>query len=326
MTALGRRVGVGVVFGVLVGVGLMVYSDASQLAQGIASFDLTALGPVLALSLVGYALRVAKWEVYLAALDVRLPRVDSALAFLAGMVMSITPGKVGEVLKSFLVRQRWGTPVATTAPIVVAERLTDFLALLVLAALGAASASGYGVGVLALAGGLTAALLAVVAWPPASRLALAVLGRMPVLSRVTPKLEEAHQAMLRLIGPRTLLWTTALSVVAWGCEAVGTWLILNAFPGVEATLAEATFVYAFATIAGALSMLPGGLLATEGSMIALLTKALALTDSRAVATAATLLVRFCTLWFGVALGLVALAAFRHRAAAHPSAPAESLQP
>ena len=37
----------------------------------------------------------------------------------------ITPGKAGEWLKSFLVRQRTGTAIATTAPIILAERMTD---------------------------------------------------------------------------------------------------------------------------------------------------------------------------------------------------------
>ena len=56
-------------------------------------------------------------------------------------------------------------------------------------------------------------------------------------------------------------------------------------------------------------MLPGGLIATEGSMIALLERTMGIAPTGEVATAATLLVRFATLWFGVALGACALWAF-----------------
>src|SRR5438309_188150 len=52
------------------------------------------------------------------------------------MAMAMTPGKVGEVLKSYLLKQVRGTPIATSAPIVVAERLTDGIAMLFLSAAG----------------------------------------------------------------------------------------------------------------------------------------------------------------------------------------------
>ena len=59
-------------------------------------------------------------------------------------------------------------------------------------------------------------------------------------------------------------------------------------------------------------MLPGGLVAAEGSMIALVTVVFPIAPSKQVATAATLLVRFCTLWLGVAVGALALLIHQRR--------------
>ena len=50
--------------------------------------------------------------------------------------MSITPGKMGEVFKSWLLKKRTGTPIHASAPIVVAERFTDLLGYLILVAIG----------------------------------------------------------------------------------------------------------------------------------------------------------------------------------------------
>lgn len=311
MTGLGRRIAVGVAFGLLVGVALMIYSDVSALMAVLGAFDWMVMLPVIGASLFGYAIRVAKWEVYLRRLDIRIPLGESTLLFVAGMVMSITPGKVGEVLKSFLLRQARGVPVARSAPIVVAERLTDLMALLTLATFGVA-ASGYGWPVLVVGIALVLALLLVFSVPSVGRLAVRACAVIPVLGRIAPKLEEARESMTRLMGPVTLTGTLLLSLFAWSCEAIGTWWLLGAFPGVQATLGEATFAYSFATVAGALSMLPGGLLATEGSMIALLHGLLEVTPSPEVATAVTLLVRFATLWLGVGLGGIALVAFQRR--------------
>src|SRR5207249_4789587 len=85
---------------------------------------------------INYLLRFLKWELYLRRLGVRIPLSDSFLIFLSGFSLTVTPGKVGEVLKSYLLREAHGVPMARTAPIVVAERLTDLVALALLAVVG----------------------------------------------------------------------------------------------------------------------------------------------------------------------------------------------
>jgi uncharacterized protein (TIRG00374 family) len=73
-------------------------------------------------------------------------------------------------------------------------------------------------------------------------------------------------------------------------------------PGGWETLSIAIFVLAFSTVVGAVSALPGGLGAAEASIAGMLGLLLGLT--RDTAAAATLLIRFATLWFAVALGLM----------------------
>ena len=74
------------------------------------------------------------------------------------------------------------------------------------------------------------------------------------------------------------------------------------------TLSIAVFVLAFSTVIGAVSALPGGLGAAEASIAGMLTLLVGITKD--TAAAATLLIRFATLWFAVALGLAVWAAFR----------------
>jgi len=64
----------------------------------------------------------------------------------------------------------------------------------------------------------------------------------------------------------------------------------------------AVFAHSFSTVVGAVSTLPGGLLAVEASLAGMLTLLLALPAP--VAASATLQIRFGTLWFGVTLGLL----------------------
>ena len=92
----------------------------------------------------------------------------------------------------------------------------------------------------------------------------------------------------------------ALGIASWFCECVAYQLTIQAM-GFSITLAEATFIYAFATFFGAVTFLPGGLGATEGSMTGL---AIMQGVPKDAASAATIVVRIATLWFAVALGLL----------------------
>jgi uncharacterized protein (TIRG00374 family) len=67
------------------------------------------------------------------------------------------------------------------------------------------------------------------------------------------------------------------------------------------------FIYAGASLLGAITLLPGGLGATAGSMTSL--AQLLMGVNATVAAAATLLVRVCTLWFAIVLGGIALLVF-----------------
>src|SRR5207244_11990079 len=60
------------------------------------------------------------------------------LTFISGLSMAITPGKVDELLKSYLLKRSTGTPISRTSPIIVAERLSDGIGMLLLASTGLA--------------------------------------------------------------------------------------------------------------------------------------------------------------------------------------------
>ena len=77
-----------------------------------------------------------KWHWYLGLVGVKIGWVESARIFGVGMIMVMTPGKVGEFMKAYMVKNVTGAPMSSTAPIVLAERITDGLAMLLLASVG----------------------------------------------------------------------------------------------------------------------------------------------------------------------------------------------
>src|SRR5262245_16335938 len=147
------------------------------------------------------------------------------------------------------------------APVVVAERATDLLALVILGVIGVAA---YGVAkpLVAAASAVTLAGIAVLASRRAAHFVIDVIGRIPRLGKIAPKLRESYEHLGVLVTPRALTWATIFAVAAWLCECMGFALITNGFPGAHVPLGLATLIYAVTTVAGALSFLPGGLLVT----------------------------------------------------------------
>ena len=297
------------VLAVVVYAALAFYADARALARSVAAFPWAWFAPMLALALSNYAVRFVRWQLYLRALGAPVPAGASALVFGSGLAMAVTPGKMGELLKAALLRESWGLPVARTAPAVVAERLTDFIALYVLLLAGVFSFRDPRLDVALLVGlALIGLALAVLTSQRLAGAAAGLIARLPGGKRIVPRLEEAHQSAALLLRPRLLAAAVGLGVVAWAAECGAYWLALRGAGAVAPSPAAATFLYAAATIAGALSMLPGGLGVTEGSMTALAQRIFAL--GPAAAGASTLVVRLATLWFAVVIGFVALAAHR----------------
>jgi len=300
-----RNLLIAIALGAVVALALAATASVRDTLDALARFR-WRLGPAIVLAVgASWALRFAKWHFYLRCLEIPLAWWPSLQVFLAGFTMAISPGKLGEVLKAILVRERVGTPVVRTASAVMAERLTDVAGLVLLGGLGVTALPH---GPLLLGGLALALVVAVVALqaPTVSRPAQRLLpGRL-----VEPVRLFVHGGRA-LLAPRALAVALALSIVAWFLECLAFALILDGL-AVPLPLRSATFVYAFASLAGAISMLPGGLGVAEGSLTALLA---GLGTPLPEAAAGTLLVRAATLWLAVALGVVTVAAAFRRSAA-----------
>lgn len=307
---LGRRLLIPLGLGLLALIGLILLADARQLAGRLRDFDLALLLPVLGLSLVNYALRFVRWEIYLRALDVRLSRARSLGVFLVGFLLSVTPGKAGELGKAWLVRELGGGPALRVVPAVVAERVTDLLGVLMLLALGALPfPGGRWIATTILAAVAVAVVL--LTWQRGADLLMQGLRRLPLMGPRVPLLAELYATLRGLLSPGLLALALALALPAWGAEGLGFYLVVREYAP-QAGILPAIFNYTASTFLGSLSMLPGGLVAAEGSLTALLD---AQGLDTAAAASATLIIRAATLWFAVVLGLLALPWVARRLAA-----------
>lgn len=254
---------------------------------------------LLALSSVNYLLRGLRWHLFVRRLGLRLGLVANLRHFLGGFAMSVTPGRVGE-----LVRMRWigreaGWAFERAAPLVLMDRASDLLAMALLLGLAVSLAAqgiagAFPVVALALGAGVVVTRPRILAG--ALTLAYRFTGRF---KRGFARARAAARSLARFNHTPTMLAALCTGLIGWGAEGYAFHLLLG-WMGADIGLWKALAIFLFASLAGGLTGAPGGLGGAEAAMVALLALDGVPMD---VALAATAVIRVTTLWFAIAIGL-----------------------
>lgn len=294
---------------------LVAAAIAWQRADATTSAMLKALPPavilgLLLLSLLNYGVRSWRW-VYLSSLmRLQLPVRDNVLYYLAGYGLTATPGKAGEAVRLWFMRTGHGIGYARSLPLMLADRVLDVWAVLLLTVAGL-----YGFAQYRWQAALLVIVVAAVSMPLlfARRFEplIGLAGRW-LRKRQRVRARQMLRALQRLSSWRGYGLTLLPSIIGWLAEGAALYILLRHL-NADITLMQAVFVFSFAMIVGALSMLPGGLGSTEVTMVVMLT---ALGIDLDVAVVSTAIVRITTFWFAVAIGaaLLPLATKRARVA------------
>jgi len=299
-----KRLMPGLVLGFVVLVGLALFGDLDEVSQSILHFHWEYFLLAIVFTLMNYGFRFIKWHYYIGQVGVRnLSWRESLRLFLAGFPLAVTPGKVGEALKGVWLNRTSSIPVGRGVSVVLAERVSDGLAVIFLSTLGIIRYPQYWPAFVIILSGLI--LVVVISQiRPVALFLLGVGEKIPVVSRFAHPLREFYEGSFSLFRPGAVLLAVFLGTISWLGEGIGLYFILlglGVSPGIQ-VLATAVFVLSFSTAIGAASAMPGGLGAAEGTIAVLLPFTVGV--SPAGAASATLLIRLATLWFGVALGLI----------------------
>jgi len=300
-----RRIIISVIFGAFVFLGISVYADFNSLIHAFSEFNWILLPVILILSLLNYFIRFIRWHYYLGKLNISLPFVRSLIIFISSFVLAVTPGKMGEVLKSYLLKEENGTEIRKSLPILLTERITDFISIVLLAIIGA-YLFNYGKEIIIITGIFFVFFVIVLSYRKLSILLIDILGKVEYFKKYTDKLLTAYDSIYIILKLKPLIVAIFLGVSSWFCECLGLYIVLKGFTdtiNMDINIFVPTFIYAFSTLVGAIAMLPGGLGATEASLTGLL---VLLNIPKNISAASTIIIRVATLWFAVILGAIFL--------------------
>ena len=256
----------------------------------------------LALSLVNYLLRYVRWQKFLHKLGHHVYWQESLRIYIAGFGLTILPGKAGEAIRSVFLKKH-DVSYPESLAVFFSDQFSNLISMMLLVSVGLWAYPQAQPVIIVLGAIIVASLIFLQqsSWLKSVE-NFAQQKFSAKLARLISSSIEIVLHSRRCFSLPMLLYGISIGLVAWGAEGVAFYYIMHVL-GSDLTLQGALFIYAFSMLVGALSFLPGGLGGTEATMVALL---MLHNIPQPQAVAATVLIRIATLWFAVALGVLAM--------------------
>jgi uncharacterized protein (TIRG00374 family) len=292
----------GVLFALVIAalVGLAAATGWEETRAQLARVTLFQFVLLLALSLANYGLRGLRWHLFATRLGLKTRLIVNMRHFLGGLAMSVTPGRLGELIRMRWIRRETGWAFEHSAPLVLVDRASDLAAMaLLLGTALALSSTGIALGLPVTFGALAVAFLStrprLLSW-----LATRIYQTLGFWPRIFARVRAAARSLAVFSQPMVLVSAMALGGVGWLAEGYAFHLLLG-WMGSDIGIGLAVAIFMFSTIAGTMTGAPGGVGGAEAAMIALLSLQGVPLE---VSIPATAIIRITTLWFAIAIGLI----------------------
>ena len=280
----------------------LVISDLGEVYAQLNKMDTSYLPIILLLIPLCWIVLFTRWNLLLKNSNVYVPVKDNLKIYLSGFALSITPGKVGELIKSQLLKNKFGIPREKTAPIVLVEQLYNIIGIIGVSILGLWYFE-FGAHIILIAASLLVIILILISSKRLFEKFLTLLSRIKFLSQYTSAFSNSYDVLRKSTRGWVVVYASALSIAFWLIESVIAYFVLLSFGVNHIEFLSVITTYTSSIILGVASFLPLGIGVVEGSLAGFFT--LQGVDV-SVALTLVIFIRIFTRWIAVSVGFVSL--------------------
>ena len=288
----------------------LIYSDLDFIKDRLNEFKIEFLPQILALVIIGWFVGFYRWVLLLKHSDIRIPASQNFFIFMSGYALSIIPGKVGELIKSQLLKTKFGVSRTKTVPIILLEQLYNLVGIVAISCIGLGliiifnikffEMSNY---VIIGAAIVLIFLLILIKSKKAFERFFVKTSKFKFISKYNLSFDESYDIVRKSLGGKILIASTLLSTLFWFVESVVVYLVLLAFDVDILQFTTIVATYTSSILLGVASFLPMGIGVVESSLAGFF--ALQGIDI-SLALTIVVFIRIFTRWIGVALGFILL--------------------
>tara|TARA_Y100001936_G_scaffold20267_1_gene17375 strand:- start:35104 stop:36027 length:924 start_codon:yes stop_codon:yes gene_type:complete len=280
----------------------LLVTDINKLIDKIINFNIFYAPFIVGLVICSWMIVYYRWHLMLKLLGINIPHRSNFQIFLIGTSLGITPGKMGELFKSQILKDKYDIPRTKTAPIFLLEKFLDLSSALVISSIGIIFFPEM---TYLIVGGLFLVFLFIKIFSSKNLFQKFIhfIEKIKFFKKYSESISSSQEIFSDIIRKKEVIIFGLLSIVYWIVIGSAAYLILLGLGFEALSILNIISSYSISLVIGALSLIPGGIGVAEASLVGLLTlQNIEFSD----AVVAVVLIRLFTLWFSTISGFITL--------------------
>jgi len=280
----------------------LIMSDFNKVYEKFSDFQFEYLPIILSLVFTSWFVIFLRWNLLLRFSGIRIPIRQNFLIYLTSFALTILPGKVGELIKSQLLKNKFGIARKTTVPIILVEQFYTVIGITAVSFLGIWFFE-LGAYIIIISAILLIGVFVLISSKSIFNKFLITTNKIKFLSRFTAQLPDSYDIIKKATRGKIFVYASFLSSAFWLIEALEVYFVLLSFGIEHLEFLNMITTYTASIILGVASFLPLGIGVVEGSLTGFL-----VLQGIDVSVALTLVVvvRIFTRWISVSVGFIAI--------------------
>ena len=277
-------------------------SDYQKISDVVIDFKIGYLIPILSLVTVSWIPLILMWHLLLKKNGINIPFRKNIVIWLSGSALSLTPGQIGELIKSQLIKTLYDIPRTKTAPVVLVEKFYSLTGAIIAGIIGIIIL-GMDFNLVLFSIAILSIIFLLIYYRPVLQYGLKRITKFKFFSKYSDNITDSYEILRNSTGSGISSICIALAICYWIIISLSVYVTLLAF-GIEgASFLKTISIYTSSVIIGVITFIPGGLGITEGSLVGLFTLE---GINVSIALILSVVIRLTTLWYSVSIGFIGL--------------------
>jgi len=281
--------------------GFLIYSDIDSLGEFFYKINFWYLPLILLFRFGSIFLRALRQKLFLKSLGIKIPEKFNLMVYISGLAMIVTPASSGSVIKSYILKKKFGCDYAKTIPVVITEKYHDVLAPLSVIAFLLIFVDIFEVSLtIVIVCFFMGGIFLLARNKNLLQKAINKISKFKILTNFQENFPDYNNSFHILLDKKTIIPGWILGILSIFVDGVAIYLGFVAL-GLDFEFIQSFVTVYTANILGMVSFIPGGFGVVEVSLLGFLLKS---GFAVSAASSAVLITRLSGVWFQIILGVV----------------------
>jgi len=286
---------------IVIYVAFLLSTDITKVQNNLKTMNYFYLLISISLWVSGNIFRIIRWHLFLKEIEDKVPFKENVLYYLAGFAFLLSPGRLGEIIRSPYIKRDYGISIPKTASIVFVERFYELLGITIVLSVGLVFIEFQRIILLV---PLAIIVVAIVVFKNKKLLfnILNKISKIRLLKNISTNFEESYNTITKLSRPKFFVIGTMTSTIRVFLMCLAVYFLVLSLSS-KLSFVEVLVIFLASQLVAALSMIPSGIGIFDGGIVGLF---LVFNVPYDIAITTTILIRIIGIGLFSGIGLIFL--------------------